>query len=439
VNKKIGIQTWGSDGDILPFIALAIGLRRSGHKVTVVYTSIDNKDYSSLAASHDISIVKAHERFDEDGKEMFSETVNTRDPLKQLALVLDKYFVPAIDEMYSAAKTLCGESDLVIGHGIHYPLATAAEKTERPRISLVLCPMMIETEHVSPLDVNLGRWLNSLLWKAGDRLARRKIYGAADILRRREGLLPFANLQEDLYVTKKLTLIATSAVLCPRQPDWGEHIQVCGFLNPPGSDHTWKMPSDLEGFIEGGKPPVYFTFGSCTQFDPEQTTRLFVEAAQKAGVRAIIQSNWEAGFLPENPPDVYRVSSIPHGHIFPHCSAIVHHGGSGTSQSALKAGIPSVVVAHAYDQPYWGRKLKQLGVAGRVLHRRNTTSDVLAERIRSVLDSPQMAANAREAKQVMSKENGVDTAAALINQLLFSRVWPAMRSSELAATVARVQ
>jgi len=414
---NIGIQTWGSDGDILPFIALAIGLRRAGHKVTVVYTSVDNKDYSSLAAAHDISIVKAYERFVEDQKAVVPRIVKVRDPVKQLALILDALFVPAIGEMYSAAETLCRDCDLVIGHGIHYPLAIAAEKAGCPRVSLVLCPMMLETAHVSPFDVDLGRWLNRLLWKLGDRVVRKKLYGPADALRRREGLPPLTNMQDDLYVTRKLTLVAASAVLCPRQPDWGEHIQICGFLNPPRSAGDWTMPPVLRRFIEGGSPPVYFTFGSITQFDLERTTRLFLEAAQKAGLRAIIQSDWEALPPLEGHPDVYRVGSIPHEHVFPHCSVIVHHGGAGTTQSSLEAGKPSVVVAHAFDQPYWGKKLLQLGVAGKVLSRRNTNSTNVATSIRSVLASPQMARNAENARRAMSKEDGVDNAVALINRM----------------------
>jgi UDP:flavonoid glycosyltransferase YjiC (YdhE family) len=240
------------------------------------------------------------------------------------------------------------------------------------------------------------------------------------MLRKREGLPPFTCLQDDLYVTRKLTLIATSAALCPRQPDWGGNIQVCGFLNPPGGADNWKMPPGLQRFIESGAPPVYFTFGSCTHFDLESSTRLFLETARKAGVRAIVQSNWESLAFLEEHPNVYRVSSIPHEHVFPHCSMIVHHGGSGTSQSSLRAGKPSVVVAHAFDQPYWGKKLMQLGVAGKVLQRRKTTSDVLAKSVLSVLDSPQLVYNAQKAKQVMDKENGVDNAVALINQTLLT-------------------
>lgn len=414
---NIGIQTWGSDGDILPFIALAIGLRRSGHNVTVVYTSVDNKDYSSFAASHDISIIKAYERFDAERTGIFAEIVEAKDPLKELALILESYFVPAIDEMYGAAKKLCGESDLVIGHGIHYPLAIGAEKTNCPRVSVALCPMTIATRYVSPFDVNLGKWLNSVLWKLGDRIVRKKLYGAADVLRKREGLPPFTSLQKELYVTGKLTLIATSTVLCPRYPDWSDNIQICGFLNPPNPSENWKMSSELRSFIEGGKPPVYFTFGSCTQFDLERNTRLFLEAAKKAEVRAIVQSNWEALSLTDEYPDVYKVNSIPHEHVFPHCSMIVHHGGSGTTQSSLKAGKPSLVVAHAFDQSYWGKKLQQLGVSGKVLQRRKVTSDAIIKGIRYVLNSPHMSHNALKASQVMNKENGVDNAVTLINRI----------------------
>jgi len=414
---EIGIQTWGSDGDILPFIALASGLRRSGHDVTVVYTSVDNKDYSSFAADFDITVIKAYERFDAERAKIFAEITEARDPLKELSMILESYFVPAIDEMYSAAKTLCNDSDLVIGHGIHYPLAIAAQKFNRPRVSVALCPMTIATNTVSPFDLNLGKWLNLLLWKWGDRIVRKKIYKPADALRKREGLPPYTDLQKDLYVTDKLTLVATSTVLCPRPPDWGDNIQVCGFLNPPRPTGDWEMPQDLRAFLEKGDPPVYFTFGSCTQFDLERNTRLFLEAAKMAGVRAIIQSDWNALSLPDKSADVYRVNAIPHEHIFPHCSMVVHHGGSGTTHSSLKAGKPSVVVAHAFDQPYWGRKLTQLGVAGKVLQRKKTTPDILAKAIRVVIDSPQMISNAQKARAVMERENGVYNAVSLINRI----------------------
>jgi UDP:flavonoid glycosyltransferase YjiC (YdhE family) len=218
-------------------------------------------------------------------------------------------------------------------------------------------------------------------------------------------------------VTKKLTLIATTAVLCPRHPDWGENIQVSGFLNPPKPPASWQMPPKLGAFLEAGEPPVYFTFGSLTPFNTEESIRLFIEAAKKAGVRAIIQSNWEAFPFAEETPDIYKAQSIPHENIFPHCAMIVHHGGSGTTQSSLMAGKPSLVVAHGFDQSYWGRKLQQLGVAGKVLHRRTVNSDDLAKGIHYVLDTRQILLNARKAGAIMEKEDGTGNAVASIENI----------------------
>lgn len=414
---KIGIQTWGSDGDILPFIALATGLRRSGHDVKVVYTSVDNKDYSHFSEIFDIDLIKAYGKFDEEKEKIFIDIINTRDSLKEFALLLKNFFDPAVEEMYTASKELCKESDLVIGHCIHYPLAVAAEKYNCPRVSVALCPMVIKSNYYSPFGPNLGKWLNSLLWKLGDRPVRKKFYQPADLLREKEGLPPFKNLQDDLYITKELTLVATCEPLCPRPPDWGKNIQICGFLNPPKMATDWKMPEGLRKFLKDGEPPVYFTFGSITQLDPEKTTRLFLDTANKSGVRAIIQSNWDNFHLPNDDSNIYKVQSIPHEHVFPHCSMIVHHGGSGTTQSSLRAGKPSLVVAHAFDQSFFGNKMHQLGVAGKTLQRRKITSNDLVKGIQAVLSSPYMLHNAQKASQVMERENGVDKAVALINQI----------------------
>lgn len=413
---KIGMQTWGSHGDIIPFLALANGLKVAGHDVTLVYTSVENKDYSSLAGKLGISLIKARGRLDEVDSKLMANIIEVKDPLEELSLILENYFDPAVDEMYAMSRRLCRESDLVIGAAIHYPLAIAAEKSRCPRISVALCPMAVASKYISPFGGNLGKWINSLFWKLGDRLARKKVYRSADQLREQEGLPPFKDLQEELYIGKELTLIGACKPLCPRPPDWGDNIQICGFLNPPPITAEWEMPRELKRFLEDGEPPVYFTFGSCTPFDLDRTTRLFLEATKKSGTRAIIQSDWDKFQPASDDPDIYKVVAIPHEYIFPHCALIVHHGGSGTTQASLRAGKPSVVVAHAFDQPYWGGKLHQLEVAGKVLLRRTTNADKLAAGIRKVLAAPRLALNARKIGRGLSGENGVTNAVAMIEE-----------------------
>jgi len=48
---KIGIQAWGSEGDIRPLVAIGHGLVQRGHEVELVYTDIANRHYDAVAAS----------------------------------------------------------------------------------------------------------------------------------------------------------------------------------------------------------------------------------------------------------------------------------------------------------------------------------------------------------------------------------------------------
>jgi UDP:flavonoid glycosyltransferase YjiC (YdhE family) len=191
---------------------------------------------------------------------------------------------------------------------------------------------------------------------------------------------------------------------------------VCGALNLPENGTQQEIPLALSEFIDAGDPPLYFTFGSCTQFDLEGTTRLFVDAIKLLGKRSIVQSDWDNLSDVNEDPNIYQAHKIPHDRVFPHCSIVIHHGGAGTTQTTLIAGKPSVIVAHAFDQPYWGKKLQRLGCAGKLLHRRSVTPKILAQGIRSVLNSPQMKANAASLGQRMEAENGVKSAVEMIQK-----------------------
>ena len=51
VSVRIGIQTWGSEGDIRPFVALGAALTRRGHLVELLYTEISQRNYEHVAAA----------------------------------------------------------------------------------------------------------------------------------------------------------------------------------------------------------------------------------------------------------------------------------------------------------------------------------------------------------------------------------------------------
>lgn len=118
--------------------------------------------------------------------------------------------------------------------------------------------------------------------------------------------------------------------------------------------------------------------------------------------------------------NIFFINRAPHSRIFPFCSAVVHHGGAGTTHSALAAGCPSIVVAHVSDQMFWGNELTRLGVGPKILHRRSLTAEKLADRIRTTLNSRPMRQKAQALGQSMRKEDGVGLAVRLIEHR-FSR------------------
>ncbi|MCL7422181.1 MAG: glycosyltransferase [Methylobacter sp.] len=63
---KIGIQTWGSNGDIRPLLALSEALQKAGHQVTLAVTSIDNNSYTDICQRLAIRYrqIPAHIEFD---------------------------------------------------------------------------------------------------------------------------------------------------------------------------------------------------------------------------------------------------------------------------------------------------------------------------------------------------------------------------------------
>ena len=409
---KIGIQTWGSDGDILPFLALAEGLQAAGHQVTAAYTSVDNKDYSAYSTSGGFTSFKAFDEFTVGMNEAMDAIVQTNDPMKQFMFVMDKFFNPAVEAMYQASRKLCAENDVVIGHMMNHTLLTAAEKTGCPRVVVALAPLAIRTKYIPLFGPNLGSVMNPLTWMLGDYVGRKKLFSLAKNIRRREGLPPLESMQKQLYESKDLTLIASSPAITARRPDWGDHIQICGDLNFPASDRHIPVPEGLEAFISSGAPPIYMTFGSLAPFHSEQTDQIMFDAIEQAGCRAVIQSAWSG---PQS-PNIFRCGRAPHAKVFPHCSAIVHHGGAGTTHSSLRAGRPSIVVEHAFDQIFWGRELQRIGAGGKVLHRNTLTADQLASAINSTLHSSDMKNKANELGTIMQREDGVKTAVELIRK-----------------------
>lgn len=254
---KIGLQTWGTDGDIRPFIALAGGLRSAGHEVTLVVTSMDRKHYGMFAEALDITIVHAGvlSYNDEELRRFQMKMLDAWHFLLQIDIVLTTMFNPVIPEMFEAAERLCRENDVIIGHFMHYPAQAAAEKTGRPYATVTLNHSGIYSRNTRVIGApELGKWLYPVSWKVAGFLTDRTIGPAVNKLRKQAGLPPAKDIMNTVITSNRLNLVAESAAIGTRQPDWPDYQQVCGVFSVPDESEDWSMPAELKRFIESGPP-----------------------------------------------------------------------------------------------------------------------------------------------------------------------------------------
>lgn len=428
---KIGIQTWGSEGDIRPYLSLAIGLKQAGFDVKLVITSCENKSYESFAQKFGFEISScAQQTIIEqmkgvDAKKDLFDKINRRhNPVSQLKVIFDYLFYPAVDEIHAAAIKLCEESDLIIAHPMLYPLQTECEKRGIRYIVIQPNHMGVKSKFIAPaIFPNICKWTNLLGWKVVELTINLLMGRKINSFRVAQQLQPAKSIRRDVWNSKLMNIIAVSKVFCARYPDSDPIDKVCGFLPLPEEGGVDDLDKEVAEFIDAGEPPLFFTFGTMFNIDNLdetvfQAVNIFIETVKQLNCRAIIQAPWQQIKIDPGTELILPVESLPHRLVFPHCSVVIHHGGAGTTQMATLCGCPSIVVEHLVDQRFWGNELKRIGVCPAVIDRRKLNSKKLLKAIKQIQENPKYKEDAVKASQIMQSEGGVDNVVKAIEELI---------------------
>lgn len=413
---RIGIQTWGSEGDIRPFVALGAALARRGHQVELVYTEIGDRRYEAVAESLGFT-ARAVASPIVDGDEAIAiglKVLNTRDEFQQGLIIGRELLEPVMAPMYEAAVDLCGRSDLLVHHFILHGARAAADLTGVPTVTMQFAHMLIPSRHIHPPGTpRLGEWGNALFWRIARFALNLTLLKDVNRLRAPLGLPPFADLLNEAWPSPLLNLVACSPAFLDRPDDWPASQQQCGFVELPSHQHEVLSP-DVEAFLSNGPAPVFMGFGSLMPIAGNEhsdgTIATFEEAARIAGCRAIIQSDADKASTDR----VLFVKRTPHNLVYPRCAAVVHHAGAGTTHTTLRAGAPSIPVPHVSDQFGWAEELQRLGVAPAPLRRAKLNAKALAWRISDVLNDPRKKAAAMSMRARMQSDNGAETAVDMV-------------------------
>ena len=406
---KIVVVCWGSTGDVYPVLALSERLLERGHQVRVCSPALYRDKILEIGAEfYEIGVAFDLAEF----HAAMDVIIPKRDPTAMLRLIVEEGIVRRGGKWYQDCLTAMKGFDITICHSVDIPAQEAAIRNEIPWFTVTYCPGFIKSLDFAPYPFpNWGRAFNAIVWK----LVQLRLGSSIDVLFNQfiksvGGKSRRSVALEGMY-SPHLNLIAASPTLCP-PADFPPNHKFTGVWHLASANY---IPSpELVNFLAEGPPPVIITFGSMGGSDGRETTEILIKTVRKVNQRAIIQSGWGKLGTQETLSDIYCTEYVPHHWLFPQGCCVVHHGGAGTTASVCRAKVPSVVVAHHADQPYWGKQLLDLGVAPRHLHRRNLTAKRLARRIQQVLTTPAMTARSQVLGEQMETEDGLTASVDLI-------------------------
>jgi len=268
----------------------------------------------------------------------------------------------------------------------------------------------------------LGKWLvEPFGWR---------LMGAITNRFRREtlGLPPQTFRESQRRLRRVLVVQGFSPHVVPHPADWPANVHTAGFWFLDEAK-TWQPPPALQAFLSAGPAPVYIGFGSMTGPYPLRLTGTIVNAVAQSGRRAILQSGWAGMGGTTLPSSMFLLDLAPHRWLFARVSAVVHHGGAGTTAEGLRAGAPTLIIPHMADQPFWGARVAALGAGPRPIPRNKLTAENLASAIRQVTGDPGLRERAAALGVKLRAEDGIGRAIELIEEYLAGGIAPGQRPS----------
>ncbi|KAI1483830.1 glycosyltransferase family 1 protein [Daldinia eschscholtzii] len=223
--------------------------------------------------------------------------------------------------------------------------------------------------------------------------------------------------------------------LVPKPEDWGEEIDVSGFVFLDLAS-SFKPPKDLIKFLENGETPVYIGFGSIVVDDAERFTEMIFEAVELAGVRAVVSKGWGGLGRVDVPDNIYMLDNTPHDWLFPKVRACVIHGGAGTTAIALKCGKPTMIVPFFGDQHFWGSMVSNAGAGPVPIPYKRLSASGLAEGIKFCLTDEALKAAQKISKDIELEGDGAENAVRAFHRNLMISGENSMRCSILDDRVA---
>ena len=411
---RIAIITVGSRGDIQPYVALGAGLQSAGHQVWLA----TYPHFEPFVIRHGVGfrpIANAIEELSQNDAWVSWQRSGNRPAhfvfyLGRLLQLGRSCFTRIFDDAWRA----CQDADAIV-----YPTAglggpDIAEKRRIPGYWAHLYPTGRTAQFpcfAGPTWLRLGKAYNRLTYGIAS-VAYRRLFGSAlqDWRQRSLGLPPRRRIGplDPFGPCDNPVLYGFSPTLVPKPGDWTDTQHVTGYWFLPGAP-DWQPSGALAAFLDAGPSPI-FVSASSLHDDRALLRALVTEGPRRAGCRLVVQARNRTALGPL-PADVFVTGDEPsHDWLFPRVRAVVHHGGAGTVAAVLSAGVPSLGIPAFFDQPFWSRRLFELGVALPPIPARRLTLDRLLAGLACLAGDTRLRTRAASVATAVRAEGGVSAA-----------------------------
>ncbi|WP_269809755.1 glycosyltransferase [Kineosporia rhizophila] len=370
------MSTYGSRGDVEPMAALGVTLQQLG--VEAVVCAPPEPEFEALLERSGVAMVPAGMSV----KELIAHArANPHVTLPERARTVTA-------AQYEVVLEAAQKADVIIGSGLMPAAAgarTAADQLGLPFHLVAFQSVTMPSPHQPPIAYP-GRPLppdvtdNRELWKLDVENMNAIFGGAVNDHRATVGLPPVPDIRA--HVLNKRPWLAVDPTLAPWQPsDLVDVLQTGAWILPD----TRPLAPEVEAFLAAGDAPVYVGFGSMAMGNASaEVATAAVEAARALGRRIILAQGWAGLSAIDSQDDCFVVGDVNQQSLFPRCAAVVHHGGAGTTTAAARAGVPQVIVPQVVDQPFFARRVSELGIG--VAHEGSVpTAHSLTEALRKAL------------------------------------------------------
>lgn len=387
---KVSIQTLGSLGDVMPYVTTARALIAAGAEVTLMAP----QEYTGIISAHGVTPAKAP-AFSLNAWNAEAERRGTlSDPIRFFR-DWNEMVRPYVADITAHCIDAGRGADIILGNSICAPARVAAEAYGVPYILNAQQPAISPTREV-PCALMWRPWHGTGLNRAGYLtvgLAQRLMLEALKSERRALGLRPVPEGGTRRHLGRALPRVTSvsPALIGSRPADWKPNDFLMSYpsLEPQGPE---ELPAALLEFINNGKAPIHVGLGS---FETEAEVALLarlMRSLRRAGIRAIISSGIAAHVPEELIGGHFICGPVPHTALFPLCAGVIHHGGAGTLDTALRAGTPQLILPDRLDQFWHAVRLRQIGVASAHI-RKQSTEEEIADLLNTLV-SPELKARA---------------------------------------------